>query len=132
MRAEAKQGGQTVRILGNHLGSPDRRRHAPSLTGLCLGALLGLSLGTGLGTGLGLGLAPSPAAAQSEPPIRSAEDAFCRSEARAQVFSAPDPLNLGLREIGRRIWASCMERTQRKGLGKGQGKGQKSRKRRHR
>lgn len=49
-------------------------------------------------------------AARAEPPIRSAEDAFCRSEARAQVFSAPDPLNLGLREIGRQIWASCMQR----------------------
>lgn len=48
--------------------------------------------------------------ARAEPPIRSAEDAFCRSEARAQVFSAPDPLNLGLREIGRQIWASCMQR----------------------
>ncbi|BAU92906.1 hypothetical protein MPPM_4301 [Methylorubrum populi] len=106
-----------MRILGNHLGTPARRRGL-TLTGLYLGALLWL------GTSLG----PSPAAAQGEPPIRSAEDAFCRSEARAQVFSAPDPLNLGLREIGRRIWASCMERTQRKG----QGKGQKSRKRRHR
>ncbi len=73
---------------------------------------------------LGAGLGLSPAAAQSEPPIRSAEDAFCRSEARAQVFSAPDPLNLGLREIGRKIWASCMERTQRKVQSKGQSKRQ--------
>jgi len=48
--------------------------------------------------------------ARAEPPIQSAQDAFCRSEARAQVFSAPDPLNLGLREIGRQIWASCMSR----------------------
>ncbi|MEH3116349.1 MAG: hypothetical protein PGN25_01670 [Methylorubrum populi] len=76
---------------------------------------LATSLAAGLLVGLGAGLAVSPAAAQSEPPIRSAEDAFCRSEARAQVFSTPDPLNLGLREIGRRIWASCMERTKRKG-----------------
>ncbi|MCY1643601.1 hypothetical protein [Methylorubrum sp. SL192] len=89
-----------MRVLGNHFGPPARR-------GLTAAGLL---LATFLGTGLG----PSPAAAQSEPPIRSAEDAFCRSEARAQVFSAPDPLNLGLREIGRRIWASCMDRTQRK------------------
>ena len=123
-RAGVKREGQTVRILtmrilGHHLGTPARSR-GPSAAGLCLAALLGLSVGTGLGA--------SPAAAQGEPPIRSAEDAFCRSEARAQVFSAPDPLNLGLREIGRRIWASCMERTQRKG----QAKGQKSRKRRHR
>ncbi|GAB6845380.1 hypothetical protein JCM2811A_43820 [Methylorubrum rhodinum] len=56
------------------------------------------------------GLSLIATGAQAEPPIRSAEDAFCRSEARAQVFSAPDPLNLGLHEIGRRIWASCMQR----------------------
>ncbi|MBB2961709.1 hypothetical protein [Methylobacterium sp. R2-1] len=109
-----------MRILSHHLRSPARRRRGLIAAGLYLGAILGLGLGVGLGS--------SPAAAQGEPPIRSAEDAFCRSEARAQVFSAPDPLNLGLREIGRRIWASCMERTQRKG----QSKGQKPRKRRHR
>lgn len=108
-----------MRILGNRRGPPPRRRHGPAAAG----ALLGLGLALGLGSGLGL----SPAAAQGEPPIRSAEDAFCRSEARAQVFSAPDPLNLGLREIGRRIWASCMERTQRKGKAQ-----TKPRKRRHR
>lgn len=113
---EAKREGQALRILGIDFDPPVRR--GPAAAGLLLG--------------LGLGLGLSSAAAQSEPPIRSAEDAFCRSEARAQVFSAPDPLNLGLREIGRRIWASCMERTQRKGQVKGQGKGQKSRKRRHR
>lgn len=109
-----------MRILGNHFGPPARR-------GLTAAGLL---LATLLGTGLG----PSPAAAQSEPPIRSAEDAFCRSEARAQVFSAPDPLNLGLREIGRRIWASCMDRTQRKAHSPKAHprKGQKPRKRRHR
>lgn len=94
--------GHVLRITRIHAGPPARRRR-----GLAAAGLLLLGLGTGLG--------PSPAAAQSEPPIRSAEDAFCRSEARAQVFSAPDPLNLGLREIGRRIWASCMERTRRKG-----------------
>ena len=77
---------------------------------------------------LGLCLVAHPGGARAEPPILNPQDAFCRSEARAQVFSAPDPLNLGLHEIGRRIWASCMERTQRKG----QVKGQKSRKRRHR
>nr|WP_232631873.1 hypothetical protein [Methylobacterium sp. Leaf118] len=65
-----------------------------------LAAATGLLLASGL-------------AARAEPPIRSAEDAFCRSEARSQVLSAPDPLNLGLHEIGRRIWASCMERKQR-------------------
>lgn len=48
--------------------------------------------------------------ARAEPPILNPHDAFCRSEARAKVFAAPDPLNLGLREIGRQIWASCMQR----------------------
>ncbi|MFY9292945.1 MAG: hypothetical protein WAP03_19970 [Methylorubrum rhodinum] len=72
------------------------------------------------------GLSLIATGAQAEPPIRSAEDAFCRSEARAQVFSAPDPLNLGLHEIGRRIWASCMQR-------KAAGPAKKSqRRRRHR
>jgi hypothetical protein len=72
------------------------------------------------------GLSLIATGAQAEPPIRSAEDAFCRSEARAQVFSAPDPLNLGLHEIGRRIWASCMQR-------KASGPAKKSqRRRRHR
>jgi len=56
------------------------------------------------------GLSLIATGARAEPPIRSVEDAFCRSEAKAQVFSAPDPLNLGLHEIGRRIWASCMQR----------------------
>lgn len=108
-----------MRVLGNHFGPPARR--GLTAAGLLLGTLLGMGFEPGLG--------PSPAAAQSEPPIRSAEDAFCRSEARAQVFSAPDPLNLGLREIGRRIWASCMDRSQRKAHPH---KGQKPRKRRHR
>ncbi len=92
---------RTTRI---HAGPSARHRPRLAAAGLLLA---GISLGAW------------PAAAQSEPPIRSAEDAFCRSEARAQVFSAPDPLNLGLREIGRKIWASCMERTQRKGQSKG-------------
>ena len=72
------------------------------------------------------GLAVCASGAHAEPPIRSAEDAFCRSEARAQVFSAPDPLNLGLHEIGRRIWASCMQRKAGGPPGKSQ------RRRRHR
>lgn len=72
------------------------------------------------------GLSLIATGARAEPPIRSAEDAFCRSEARAQVFSTPDPLNLGLHELGRQIWASCMKR-------KSGGQGTKSqRRRRHR
>lgn len=107
---EAKREGQALRILGIDFDPPARR--GPAAAGLLLG--------------LGLGLGLSSAAAQSEPPIRSAEDAFCRSEARAQVFSAPDPLNLGLHEIGRRIWASCMER------GRGKAKTRKAGRRRPR
>ena len=75
---------------------------------------------------LGLCLAAHPGGARAEPPILNPQDAFCRSEARAQVFSAPDPLNLGLREIGRRIWASCMER------GRGKAKARKAGRRRPR
>ncbi len=44
----------------------------------------------------------------AEPPITSARDAACRDVARSQVFSAPDPYNLGLRELGRRIYQACM------------------------
>ncbi|MFC6390422.1 hypothetical protein [Methylorubrum zatmanii] len=97
-----------MRIIRFHPGQQARPKLRPALAGLILVL------------GLGAGLAPYPGLAQSEPPIRSAEDAFCRSEARAQVFSAPDPLNLGLREIGRRIWASCMERTAKSHHGKKQ------------
>lgn len=75
---------------------------------------------------LGLCLVAHPGGARAEPPILNPQDAFCRSEARAQVFSAPDPLNLGLHEIGRRIWASCMER------GRGKAKTRKAGRRRPR
>ncbi|WP_091779569.1 hypothetical protein [Methylobacterium sp. UNC378MF] len=49
-------------------------------------------------------------AARAEPPIRSPEDAACRNEARAKVFSAPNPQGLELEEIGRRIYFACMSR----------------------
>lgn len=47
-------------------------------------------------------------AAWAEPPITSARDAACRDEARAKVFTAPDPEGLGLYEKGRRIYFACM------------------------
>lgn len=50
-------------------------------------------------------------AAHAEPPIQSPQDAACRDVARSRVFSAPDPLNLGLREIGRQIYMACMQAT---------------------
>ncbi|MGU3540863.1 hypothetical protein [Methylobacterium sp. A54F] len=62
--------------------------------------------------GLSLGclvlLLGSPALA--EPPIRSAQDAACRNEARARVFSVPDPQGLGPHAIGRQIYMACMKR----------------------
>lgn len=51
--------------------------------------------------------------ARAEPPIRSPEDAACRAEARAKVFSAPNPRGLGLEEVGRGIYHACMKRTAR-------------------
>ncbi|MCJ2096207.1 hypothetical protein MKK67_27455 [Methylobacterium sp. J-072] len=54
-----------------------------------------------------LGIVP----ARAEPPIRSPEDAACRNEARAKVFSAPNPNGLELEDIGRQIYFACMART---------------------
>lgn len=50
------------------------------------------------------------AAAQSvqEPPIQSPQDAACREQAKAQVFSAPNPKNLSLYDLGSQIYYSCM------------------------
>ena len=53
--------------------------------------------------------------ALAEPPIRSVEDAACRLEARAKVFSTPNPKGLELEQIGRQIYYACMSR-----LGQGQ------------
>ena len=50
------------------------------------------------------------AAAQNvqEPPIQSPQDAACRDQARAQVFSAPNPSNLSLYDLGSQIYHACM------------------------
>jgi hypothetical protein len=48
--------------------------------------------------------------AQAEPPIRSPEDAACRMEARAKVFSAPNPTGLAIEDVGRQIYFACMKR----------------------
>ncbi len=62
---------------------------------------------------LGLALAAAgSSAARAEPPIRSVEDAACRLEARARVFTAPNPRGLELETIGRAIYAECMRRSQ--------------------
>ncbi len=50
--------------------------------------------------------AASPALA--EPPIKSPQDAACRDEARAKVFSAPNPEGLSLWDVGAKIYHACM------------------------
>ncbi len=61
--------------------------------------------------GIGLALCASQEAS-AEPPIQSPQDAACRNEARAKVFSAPDPQGLGPQVIGRQIYNACMKRSQ--------------------
>lgn len=65
-------------------------------------------------------------AARAEPPIRSPEDAACRAEAKARVFSAPNPRNLPIEELGKGIYYGCMARVD------GKGKTPRKRARRHR
>ncbi len=63
--------------------------------------------------GLGLVLAAMGAgdgARAQEPPIKSAQDAACRNEARGRVFATPDPRGLGPHAIGRQIYMACMQR----------------------
>lgn len=49
-------------------------------------------------------------AARAEPPVRSPQDATCRAEARARVFSTPNPRNLPIEELGKGIYFACMDR----------------------
>lgn len=53
--------------------------------------------------------------ARAEPPIRSPEDAACRAEAKAKVFSAPNPRHLSIEDLGRGIYNVCMKRSAPKG-----------------
>ncbi len=55
--------------------------------------------------------------AQAEPPIRSPEDAACRAEAKAKVFSAPNPKGLDIEEVGRGLYYACMNRIAGKSRG---------------
>lgn len=55
---------------------------------------------------LGFGLS----AAQAEPPIKSPEDAACRAEAKARIFSTPNPRSLPIEEVGKGIYFACMDR----------------------
>lgn len=43
-----------------------------------------------------------------EPPIQSPQDAACRDQARAQVFTAPNPSQLSLYDLGSQIYHACM------------------------
>lgn len=70
-------------------------------------------------------------AARAEPPIRSPEDAACRNEARAKVFSAPNPQGLELEEIGRRIYFACMDRVAKAAAPAAKRGGRRHRHRRH-
>ncbi|WP_430913458.1 hypothetical protein [Methylobacterium sp. sgz302541] len=84
---------------------PSHRHPArPRLTTLCLGLALAASVS-------------GAALAQGEPPIKSAQDAACRDEARDRVFSTPDPQGIGLQAIGRQIYTACMQRAARAGGG---------------
>ena len=74
----------------------------------------GILVRAAFGLGL-LACAAGPTAAQ--PPIQSPQDAACRDEARARVFSAPDPQGLGLHGVGRQIYAACMQRAKGKAGG---------------
>lgn len=53
-------------------------------------------------------LLTSVAFAQLEPPVQGPADAACREEARSRVFTAPNPNNLSLWDLGSQIWHACM------------------------
>lgn len=64
-----------------------------------------------IGACLGMTLAALVAGeARAEPPIRGPQDAACRREARARVFSAPNPRGLEPELLGRQIYHACMRR----------------------
>ena len=66
-----------------------------------------------------------------EPPITSLQDAACRAEAKAKVFAVPDPLNLGLREIGKQLYFGCMKRSNHSAKSHHHGKKKRRHHRRH-
>jgi hypothetical protein len=68
-----------------------------------------------LGAGLLALVALGGTSARAEPPIRSPEDAACRAEAKAKVFSAPNPRHLAIEDLGRGLYNACIKRTAPKG-----------------
>ena len=51
-----------------------------------------------------------PALAFDQPPIRNAQDAACRDDARSRVFSAPNPQGLSVWNLGAQLYYQCMAR----------------------
>jgi hypothetical protein len=64
-------------------------------------------LGTPIAAALVAAGLAAPAGAQ-EPPIQSPQDAACRIVARDRVFTAPNPGNLSLWDLGSQIYHACM------------------------
>lgn len=58
---------------------------------------------------------PTLAFAQGQPPIRSPQDAACRSEAQARVFGTPNPRGLSMHDLGAQIYHACMRRSKASG-----------------
>ncbi|MGU3667119.1 hypothetical protein ACLBX9_23260 [Methylobacterium sp. A49B] len=73
-----------------------------------IGAKARIAVSIVSGSLIGFAFASDPV--RAEPPIRSPEDAACRLEARAKVFSTPNPHGLELEQIGRQIYFACMSR----------------------
>lgn len=65
---------------------------------------------TFLGTCFVALLLVGPAQAFDQPPIRSAQDAACRDDARSRVFNAPNPQGLSLWNLGAQLYHQCMAR----------------------
>ncbi|MDP4023782.1 hypothetical protein Q8W71_14200 [Methylobacterium sp. NEAU 140] len=63
---------------------------------------------TGLLTGVAAAQSPQTVPNIQQPPIQSPQDAYCRQQAEAQVFSAPNPNKLSLYDLGSQIWHLCM------------------------
>jgi hypothetical protein len=50
------------------------------------------------------------ASAQSQPPIKSPEDATCRNDARDRLLGAPNPKGLSPFDLGTQLYHECMRR----------------------
>lgn len=48
--------------------------------------------------------------AQSQPPIKSPEDATCRDDARDRLLGAPNPKGLSPFDLGAQLYHECMRR----------------------